>query len=77
MIQQPQTTQLNSRSLLISGLSPSGEAYNNVVDADSSYDFKITAGVAVTALGDDTDHGFIGAVSVHHIIVSLPAGEKA
>lgn len=41
MIQQPQTTQLNSRSLLISGLFPSGEAYNNVVDADSSYEAMI------------------------------------
>lgn len=41
MIQQPQTTQLNPQSLLISGLFPSGEAFSDVVEADTSYEAMI------------------------------------
>ncbi|MNP56204.1 hypothetical protein D3C76_1509130 [compost metagenome] len=39
-------------------------------------DFKLTAIVAVTALGDDTDHGFIGGVSLHHITEGFTTREK-
>ncbi|MGP4922589.1 hypothetical protein [Pseudomonas lundensis] len=41
MIQQPQTTQLNPQSLLIFGLFPSGEAFSDVVEADTSYEAMI------------------------------------
>ena len=41
MIHQSQSTQLNSQSLLISGLFPSGESFSDVVDADSSYEAMI------------------------------------
>lgn len=41
MIQQSQTTQLNPQSLLISGLFPSGEAFSDVVEADTSYEAMI------------------------------------
>ena len=41
MIQQPQTTQLNPQSLLISGLFPSGEVFSDVVEADTSYEAMI------------------------------------
>ncbi|AVX93233.1 hypothetical protein [Pseudomonas psychrophila] len=41
MIQQSQTTQPNSQSLLISGLFPSGEFFSDVVDADSSFEAMI------------------------------------
>ena len=41
MIQQSQTTQPNSQSLLISGLFPSGESFSGVVDADSSFEAMI------------------------------------
>jgi hypothetical protein len=40
-------------------------------------DFKISAGVAITSLGDDTNHGFIGGVCIHHITEGFPAREKA
>lgn len=41
MIQQSQTTQLSPQSLLISGLFPSGEAFSDVVEADTSYEAMI------------------------------------
>jgi hypothetical protein len=41
MIQQSQTTQLSSQSLLISGLFPSGEAFSDVVEADTSFEAMI------------------------------------
>lgn len=41
MIQQSQTTQAHSRSLLVSGRFPSGLAYSDVVQADTSYEAMI------------------------------------
>lgn len=41
MIQQPQQSQVKTRSLLISGLFPSGEQFTGEVQADSSYEAQI------------------------------------
>jgi hypothetical protein len=41
MIQQSQITQLTPQSLLISGLYPNGEAFSDVVEADTSFEAMI------------------------------------